>query len=367
MTGSSVRFRLNHVRVPFRRPYVTAAGSTDAREVLIAQLENDSGVIGLGEASLLPHETTGFEQLGRVAELAVRIFLSSGIGGLKKAQLGGSQVAAVAAIETAAHDAMARAEGLPLAKALNPQALNRVEVNGLVTAVDIDEAIETARDLVEEGYGTVKLKVGTGERAESEIVRIRAVREALPWDAGLRLDANGAWDEATAMTVLGGIGDLDIEYFEQPIMRDLKTMRVLREGSNVPVAADEDVSDRASAQKVIGAQAADVLVLKPIPLGGISRTMAIADETHAAGLDVALTTSIDTGIGTAMALQVAAAVASSYAAGLATAHLLESDLLRTSLSIEHGVMKVPQRPGLGVELDEAALQRYTLREWVLDK
>jgi L-alanine-DL-glutamate epimerase-like enolase superfamily enzyme len=144
-------------------------------------------------------------------------------------------------------------------------------------------------------------------------------------------------------------------------------MRILREGSNVPIAADEDVIDRGSAQRVTDAQAADVLVLKPIPLGGISRTLAIAGETRTAGLDIVLTTSVDTGVGTAMALHLAASVASSYAAGLATAHLLESDLLTASLPIEHGVMKVPQRPGLGVELDEAALQRYTVREWVIDK
>jgi L-alanine-DL-glutamate epimerase-like enolase superfamily enzyme len=362
-----VRFRLNHLRIPFWRPYVTAAGSAEARDVLIARFENESGVIGLGEASLMPHERNGFEQLVRVAELSIRIFLSGGLDSLMKAQLGGSQVAAVAAVETAVRDAMARAEGLPLAKALNRQALARVEVSGLVSATDIDEAIEAAKDLVEAGFGTIKLKVGTGERAESEVVRIRAVREALPWETGLRLDANGAWDEATAMTVLGGISDLDIEYFEQPVVRDLKSMRILREGSNVPLAADEDVIDRASAKRVIEAQAADVLILKPIPLGGIQNTMAIAEESRSSGLSDAITTSIDTGIGTAMALHVAAAVASSYASGLATAGLLQSDLLRTSLPIEHGSMAVPQRPGLGVDLDEAALARYSLEEWVIEK
>jgi L-alanine-DL-glutamate epimerase-like enolase superfamily enzyme len=197
-------------------------------------------------------------------------------------------------------------------------------------------------------------------------VRIRAVREALAPQIGLRIDANGAWDEPAAMTVLGGISDLDIEYFEQPVMGQLEMMRILREGSNVPIAADEDV-DTLGAERVIEAQAADVLVLKPIALGGIGRTMAIARSTRAAGLDVAVTTSIDTGIGTAMALHCAAAVASSYAAGLATASLLQSDLLRTPLEIEHGAMQVPQRPGLGVELNEEALQQYTLREWVIDR
>ncbi|MGE0060404.1 MAG: mandelate racemase/muconate lactonizing enzyme family protein [Dehalococcoidia bacterium] len=367
MADASVRFRLNHVRVPFRRPYVTAAGAADVREVLIVRLENDSGVIGLGEASLLPHETAGFEQLVRVTELAVRLFLSSGLDGLLKAQLGGSQIAAVAAVETAVRDAMARAEDKPLARALSNDALDHVEVNGLVNAADIDDAIEAAQELVAAGYGTVKLKVGIGHTAESEVVRIRAVREALTWETGLRLDANGAWDEATAMTVLGGISDLDIEYIEQPVVRQLKTMRILREGSNVPVAADEDVGDRASAKRVIEAQAADVLVLKPIPLGGITSTLAIAEESRNAGLSDVVTTSIDTGIGTAMALHIAAAIASSYAAGLATAHLLESDLLTTPLQITHGRMALPSRTGLGVELNEAAVRQYTVREWVVDR
>src|SRR5262249_153762 len=79
----------------------------------------------------------------------------------------------------------------------------------------------------------------------------------------------------------------------------------------------------------------------------------------AAGLDVAVTTSIDTGIGTAMALHVAAAVASSYAAGLATASLLQSDLLRAPLEIAHGAIQVPQRPGRGVGVNQARLRKDT--------
>jgi o-succinylbenzoate synthase len=364
---TSVRFRLNHLRVPFRRPYVTAAGSATHRDILLTRLENPSGVIGLGEASMLPHETAGFEQLCRVAELAARLFLSGGPEALKRSQFGGSRVAGIAAVETAVRDATARAARLPLARLLNRDALSSVEVNGLVTAADIDDAIEAARTLVEDGFRTIKLKAGIGERPEFEVVRIREVRAALPPQVGLRIDANGAWDEASAATVLGDIGNLEIEYLEQPVVGDLKTMRILREASNIPVAADEDVSDRASGRRVIEEQAADVLVLKPIPLGGIANTLAVADETRAAGLSVSITTSIDSGVGTALALHLAAAVAPSFAAGLATAGLLEHDLLQRSLEVENGSMALPEAPGLGVELDDDAVRRYTQREWVIDR
>jgi L-Ala-D/L-Glu epimerase len=346
---------------------VTAAGTADFREVLIVRIENDSGVIGLGEASLLPHEIHGFEQLCKVAELAVRLFLGGGVEALSGAKFGGSQVAAMASVETAVRDAMSRTAGTSLAQSLNPDALSHVDVNGLVTAIDIDDAVEAAQDLVASGYRTIKLKVGTMESPEAEVVRIRAVREELPHEIGLRLDANGAWGEAAAVTVLNGIAGLEIEYLEQPVVGDLKLMRILREASNVPIAADEDVSDLASARSVIQAQAADILVLKPVPLGGIGNTLAIAGETSSAGLGVVVTTSIDTGIGTAMALHVAAAMASSYAAGLATAGLLESDLLRRPLEIKDGTMALPESVGLGIELDEDALQRYTSREWMIDR
>jgi L-alanine-DL-glutamate epimerase-like enolase superfamily enzyme len=235
-------------------------------------------------------------------------------------------------------------------------------VNALVTASDTKGAVEAARLAVEEGYGTVKLKVGVAGSAAEEVERIRAVRGSLARKCRLRLDANGAWDETTTVTVLSAIHSLDIEYVEQPVAPgNLETMARIRRQGIARIAADEDVLDPETARRALEAGAADVLVLKPIALGAVQATLQVAEEARAAGLEVVVTTSIDTGVGTALALQLAAALQSPFATGLATAHLLESDFLAQSLRVENGCMAVPATPGLGVELG-SDWQRYVVDE-----
>jgi L-alanine-DL-glutamate epimerase-like enolase superfamily enzyme len=190
--------------------------------------------------------------------------------------------------------------------------------------------------------------------------RVAAVRDAAGYGARLRLDANGAWSVDQAIRTLGALADHDIELVEQPVASaDIEALRQVRAASVIPVAADEAVESLATARSVIAAGAADLLVLKPMRLGGLRPTLAVAALAAEAGVRSIVTTTIDTGIGTAAALQAAASLpAGTPACGLATAALLESDLLATPLPVERGVMTLPAGPGLGVSLSAAALGRY---------
>jgi L-alanine-DL-glutamate epimerase-like enolase superfamily enzyme len=176
----------------------------------------------------------------------------------------------------------------------------------------------------------------------------------------LRLDANGAWDEATAIDTIRALESLDIELIEQPVP-DTEALARVREAVTMRIAADESVSDFAGAGRAI--HAADIIVLKPMRLGGPTVARYLAQYANGSGLDAFVTSTIDTGIGTAMALQVAAALPDARLAhGLATASLMESDLLVTPLRVERGVMHLPTAPGLGVDLDPAAVAKY-LNPW----
>ncbi len=357
-----VRIRLTEFRVPFVRPYVTAAGVSLAREGIIVQFDTDGGVTGVGESSLLPHEgsvTPLFEELvegiGRFLGMPARLVVDTPLAG-----------PAWAGVETAAWDADTKADGRPLSRWMWANAATSVAVNALVSAPAIDEAAAQTVAAGRDGYRTVKLKVGVAGSAAAEIARIHAVHEALADGCGLRLDANGAWDEATALAVLTGIDDLAIEYIEQPLPPgNLPGLQRLRAASSTPIAVDEEITNPQSARPVIEWAAADVVVLKPLALGGLQATYSIRGQAMRAGMETVITTSIDTGIGTALALHVAAGTESRFASGLATTHLLESDLLKKSLRIENGSMLVPEMAGLGVELDESALRRYAVREWAV--
>jgi L-alanine-DL-glutamate epimerase-like enolase superfamily enzyme len=174
----------------------------------------------------------------------------------------------------------------------------------------------------------------------------------------LRLDANEAWDEATAVEAITALAAYDIELIEQPVpAHDLAALGRVRSAVTVPVAADEAVTDYETAERAI--KAAGAIVLKPMRLGGASVARYLAQYASASGLAVVVTTNIDAGVGVAMALQVAASLLDDGRAhGLATASLLQHDLLTWPIAVERGVMRLPSGPGLGVELDEAACERY---------
>jgi L-alanine-DL-glutamate epimerase-like enolase superfamily enzyme len=186
-----------------------------------------------------------------------------------------------------------------------------------------------------------------------------AARSALGPDLDLRLDANGAWSEDIAFHMLKNFAPYEIAYIEQPIPAgDLAALKRLRDSTRVPIAADEEVTDVESARRVIESGAADVLVIKPLQLGGIGPCRHVAQYANACGLDVTITTSIDSGIGTAAALHLAAALAGSTAAGLATLPLLECPLTVEAPVVEAGRMRLPPGPGLGVRLDASSLRKY---------
>ena len=227
---------------------------------------------------------------------------------------------------------------------------------------------EQAAAAVAAGYGTLKLKVAAVP-LEDDRRRVEAAREAAP-DARLRLDANGGWDAATAAAALRGLARYDIEYVEQPLpAADLAGLARLRAEGICRIAADESVADQADAQRVLDAGAADLLVLKPMRLGGIRAALDLARNAAWADVGCVVTTTFDSSLGLAAALHLAAAVDAlaawgGFAHGLGTAEHLAADLVARPLVPDAGVLRVPSTPGLGVEPDEAALEAVATGDWV---
>jgi L-alanine-DL-glutamate epimerase-like enolase superfamily enzyme len=142
---------------------------------------------------------------------------------------------------------------------------------------------------------------------------------------------------------------------------DVAALGKVRDAVTTSIAADEAITDYESAAAAL--KHADVLVLKPARLGGLSIARYVAKAAASAGVGVVVTTTIDTGIGTAAALHLAASLpADGRAHGLATASLLNDDLLTQPLAVERGYMTLPDAPGLGIELDEARAAPY-LGDW----
>jgi o-succinylbenzoate synthase len=354
-------------RIPFRAPYVTSQGAVEQREGLILELLTEDGHMGLGEAAPDPSLGVSSDDLSARLKLFAGHLLGARLEEMSVTvapdEAGApdpTESAIACAIDVATVDALSRAEGVSAAALLSPTARAAVLVNTLVTASEPEVAQDEAAVAVRAGFRTVKLKVGALSSLEEERERVAGVRWAIGPFVKLRLDPNGAWHEAQAIAAIRAFAQHNIEYVEQPVpARNPSSLARVQAAVDTPVAADEDVVDLATAGSLIALRAVQVLVLKPQRLGGLRPALDIASLAEAAGIRCAVTTSIETGIGTAACLHLAAALpGQALAHGLATARLLRVPLTTDRLEMEDGTMSLPDEPGLGVHLDEAALKRH---------
>ena len=219
-----------------------------------------------------------------------------------------------------------------------------VPVNALVEGPGVDPGALN-------GFPAVKVKVGrTDPRDDVELVA--AVRDAVGPTVALRVDANGAWDVETAEAMIGRLARFDLELVEQPVAA-LDDLARLRRRVDVPVAADECVRSLADARCLATLQAADVVVLKVQPLGGVRAALQVAET---AGVPALVTSMRETSVGVAAGVALAAALPElPYACGLA-ARMPGGDVVRDPLVPVDGHVR-PRH----VEPDPVLLQRYEVR------
>ena len=217
----------------------------------------------------------------------------------------------------------------------------RIPVNVTVPAVDAATAhrIVTASG----GCRTAKVKVAEpGQDVGDEIARLEAVRDALGPGGAIRIDANGAWDVDTALARLRVLDRAagGLEYAEQPVAT-VSELAVLRRGTHVPIAADESIRRVEDPMAVVRAEAADIIVLKVQPLGGVRACLELAERL---ALPVVVSSALETSVGLAAGIALAAALPSlPYACGLATAQLLAGDVVTDPLLPVEGAIPV-RRP-----------------------
>jgi O-succinylbenzoate synthase len=226
-----------------------------------------------------------------------------------------------------------------------------VPVSGLVPAVDPETAAQLAADAAGAGMTTVKVKVGAGSLAD-DADRVAAVRAALGPGGRIRLDANGAWDVDTAVRSLARLRAYDLEFVEQPVA-DLADLAKVRRRAAVPVAADESIRGLDDARRLAALRAADAVVVKVQPLGGVRAAMEVIEAT---GVPAVVSSLYETSVGLAAGLALAAALPElPFACGLGTAALLAADVVSDPLIPSGGVLSV-RRPGA----DPTLLARWAI-------
>jgi o-succinylbenzoate synthase len=339
--------------LPFRAPYVTARGSLDRREMVLLRLRSDDGLIGLGEAvPLLLRGGAGLAQV--VAELEQLGQRDS----LDEAGLGGDAVVLSPPARCAALTALLDLRGRRAAgESFQAREAPPVDCNATLVAGEPQAVAADALRWAEDGFRTFKLKLGTGDDAG----QVKAVREAVGSGARIRVDANAAWDVETAKRTLAELEPFEIELAEQPVAT-LEEAADVAAATSIPIAGDESVESRADAERAASMRACDFTGIKLSKVGGPEAAIEIAEV-----LPSYISSALDGAVGIAAAAQVAQTLAESrqdtgprLAHGLATQRLFSATIASTECELRGGKLYPPEGPGLGIEIDEAALAAHRL-------
>ncbi len=347
--------------LPFKEPYATARGTLTRREMVLLRLTTDEGLVGLGEAVPLSlrggvtieqvvrelKEVEASGELCRLAEIDdIPVFFPEVVD--PRLALSPPTLCAVL---TALIDLAARAiEG---ARSRPPIACNATLVAGAPEKVAAD-ALEWAA----EGFSNFKLKLGT----DDDVAQVRAVREAVGPAAQIRVDANATWSLETAVELLTDIEPLGIELAEQPVATIEDAVKLAR-ATTIPLAGDESITSRAEAKLSIRERAFQVTGIKISKVGGFYAGMEIGEIMPAY-----VSSALDGPVGIAAGAHLAATLdeepfhpgVPAHAHGLATQRLFATTIAAVECELRDGMLHLPPGPGLGVEIDEDALQAHRL-------
>ncbi len=338
----------------FREPYVTATGRLERREMVLLRLRSEEGLVGLGEA--VPLSLRGGTALSQVVteltELGERETLD-------EATLRGDALTLSAPARCAALTALLDLRGKRAAaeKGTTAETSPPVRCNATLVAGDPASVVTAAERWAADGFSTFKLKLGGGDEA----AQVRAVREALGPRARIRIDANGVWDVDTAKQTLGELEPYEVELAEQPVATLEEAMEVAR-ATSIPIAGDESIESRADAERATAMEACRMTGVKLSKVGGPEEAIEIAEV-----LPAYISSALDGPVGIAAAAQVAATLGEAavgggpdLAHGLATQRLFASTIASVECRLEGDMLHAPDGPGLGVEIDEAALDAHRI-------
>lgn len=358
-----VKVEWRGVKVPYGHPE-DSGGRQLVRYGLLLWVQADNGLMGVGEAS--PPGSSSEDRITAIGNL-LHDLAPTAIG--LTPTMAFDVVSALTprttegetlrfGLETAMLDLQGQQHLRPIEDLLNG-VIDWVPMSADISFVEPDEAARQAAQAVEDGYKCVKLSIGS-RFPEHDVEVVRRVRDAIGYGIALRADADESWSPDRAIATLVQLEEFNLEYVEQPVTAvDISGMATVRQAVPMPIAADESVNTIEDAEAVIKAGAADVLVIKPTRAGGIRASQAMMELAAEHSMRSVIASSMETGVGTAAALHLASSRGEAEASGLGSGRLLESDLLVHPLVPVRGHITVPQTPGLGIEVDRDAVDRYT--------
>jgi muconate cycloisomerase len=359
------------VRIPLKpsRHMITALGKHTESLYLLVRLGTDAGIEGVGEATVMP--TWSGETVWGARALIEQVFAPLLIGAdpcrIEEVEAALNRGArhnwfTKAALEMACWDIRGKAAGKPvyelLGGAVRPLA---VRCRFSMGAYEPDRAAARARELVAEGFDTIKVKVGGDPR--DDIARVRAVRQAIGPGPALTIDANCGWDVETAIACVHALEDCRIALDEQPTPDgDYAGLARVRRETVPPVMGDDICFDLAHARELLRGSCCDVISVYPGKNGGIRKARAIAELAAREGVACSIGSNLEWDVGTAAMGHLVVATENvqveKYPGDMLGPAYHEVRIVKEPIAIEGPVVTIPSGPGLGVEVDWQVVREH---------
>ena len=355
------------IRIPLKHPFTIALGTLTHSNHVLVRMADDAGRIGWGECTTF-HSVYGYDQKSLYNVLTD--YLIPAVKGLDPRNMAALHqrmdqaipfnLMAKCGIDLAAYDLVGKAEGVPIHRLIGDKKVDRIAVTAAVGIGPRNETVAMAKELITEGFDVIKIKIGL--EPHEDLKRVKAIREVLGDEVKLRVDGNQGYDRETALWVLDQMEPLALEWIEQPLPHwDLEGLAILADRLETRIAVDESVYTPYDAQRVISAGAADVVNIKVPKCGGIYRSQKIAAICEGAGIACFLGGCLETTPGTAAQAHFYASTQNIIsAAEMEGPWCYVDDVVRNPLDLERGRVKVPQTPGLGVDILEEKIKRYQI-------
>jgi muconate cycloisomerase len=355
------------VSIPFRRPFVVWRGEAKTKDHVIVRVATDQGITGIGEASpFLYYAPETQEDVISTVEnyiqplvLGLDPFDLESMDDLLHTSIDGHHFSK-SAVEMALWDIIGKSLGVPVYKLLGGKCRDSVPVVAILKSGNLDDLARETEEWLRKGFRQLKVKIGFG--VDRDVATVSAVRKAAGDNVTIRVDAEENYDLKTAITVARRLEELNIELLSQPIPRhNYHDMAVLRRSINVPLLLDESILSPEDVLLGTRLETGDLVNIKVVKSGGILNSKRMAAIAKAAGKACLVGSMLEMGPGTLFAGHFAVSSSNiTYASELIGPLLLADDILAQPVVFQNGALQIPDSPGLGIELDEDKLEKYTL-------
>jgi len=371
-----------HVALPTRREHKWTGLTEPIGGYVLVRMTGDNGVVGWGEAPALKDWGGDygryFGESPGTTKFVIETYLTPAVSGCEVGNFAALHQRmdaivkgypyAKAAVDLAAYDLAGRTLGVPVYALLGGKVRDRVPVTHSIGLLAIDEAVAECRKVADEGIRTIKIKVGVDPDRDVEIVG--RVRDAVGPKVDICVDANqGYATPRDAIRTIRAMEAFRLKYAEQPV-EGIDRMAEVTRALATPVMADESAWTPHDVVEIVERRAADIVSIYTTKPGGLYGAMEVAAVARAARLLCNVNGSVETGVGNLGNIHLAAAaipvtlscvvpVSTPAAAQKGIAGIYyEDDLIKEAFRFEDGAVMVPDRPGMGIDVDEAKVEKY---------